>query len=142
MAIIYETQKDFEREKLKDQSKDMYLKSANQGGTGLAAYVLGTIASSFDRNSEKTGILSFVGFGLAVFGVVKVVQSLFTGHKAHSLHLEKERMGPQTVIFPPDVQSGVENGGKECCGKSKFSNVKPTSFREQVEKHLSTLGRE
>lgn len=140
MAIIYETQADFERDKLKDQSKDMFVQSANQVTTGLVSAVVGSLINNY--NTNDSGFMKFAGLMAYTFGAVKIVQSFFTMNKSHNLHLEKERMGPQTVIFPPDVQSGVENGGKECCGKSKFSNVKPTSFREQAEKHLSTLGRE
>jgi hypothetical protein len=140
MAIIYETQTDFEREKLKDQSKDVYMQSASQGGTGLAALVVSSVIDRFNSNDSKA--LHLAGWAAAIFGGVKIIQSFFTAGKAHNLELQKERLGPQTVVFPPDVQSGVENGGKECCGKRKYADIKPTSFREQAEKHLSTLGRE
>ncbi len=140
MAIIYETQKDLERDKLKEQSQDTYLKAANQGGTGLAAFVVSSFIDCFNSNDSKA--LHLAGWVATIFGGVKVVQSLFNASKAHSLELSKERLGPQTVIYPPDVGGHGTAGEKECCGKNKHSDIKPKTLLEQAEKRLSSLGRE
>lgn len=146
MAIIYETKEDFEREKLKDQSNDLYLKSANQSGIGLGAFIFGSIAHDINRGNEKSGILGLVGIGLMAVGAVELVKAFFTGHKAHSLKLERDRMGPHTVIFPPDVATVSDMavvGDNDCCDKKKHSHaVQPKTLLAQAEKHISTLGRE
>ncbi|MEK6747177.1 MAG: hypothetical protein AABY33_09140 [Pseudomonadota bacterium] len=146
MAIIYETQTDLEREKLKDQSTDVYIKSAEQAATGMTSVVLGSLINDF--NNKDSGAMRLASLAASVFGAVKVVQSLFTANKAHNLKLEKERLGPQTIVFPPDghTSSGSSMavvGEKPCCEKGNCDrNIQPKTLLEQAEKRLSSLGRE
>lgn len=138
MAIIYETQKDFEQDKLKEQSKDLYLKSANEVGTGLASALLGSVVSSV--NTKNSTGLGFVSSALNIIGVVQVVRSFFTASKAHNLQLERERMGSQTVVLPPDAP---DIGCQSCSGKAKHSQaIQPTTLLEQAEKRFMALARE
>lgn len=146
MAIIYETQQDFERDKLKEQSKNTYTKSLEQAVIGSGAFIVGLLID--EANPKKNNILWLASLALMVGGGVQGIRSMFTAGKAHSLQLEKDRLGPQTVIFPPDVPVASDmpvagsNSEKACCAGNKCHNVKPTSLLEQAEKRLSELGRE
>lgn len=146
MAIIYETKTDYEREKLKDQSNNTYMQAASQGATGMASVIVGSLIHDF--NNKDSGAMRLMGNVANIFGIIKVVQSFMTGNKAHNLKLERDRLGPQNIVYPPDVPLAADmpvagsNVEKACCAGSKCHNVKPTTLLEQAEKHLSTLGRE
>lgn len=137
MAKIYETQKDFEQDKLKDQSKDQYLKAAGQMSTGLASALGASIVDSINtKNSTGMRVASSL---LNIFGIIEVVRSLFTASKGHDLALKHERMGPQAVVLPLET---VPNGNGESCNKCKHTQtIQPTTLLEQAARTDSTLER-
>lgn len=145
MAIIYETKEDFERDTLKEQSKSTYTQSLEQFSGGAVAVMVGSLID--DYNPKKNNVLWLASVALMIGGGIQAIRSMFTASKAHNLKLEKERLGPQTVVFPPDVPVASDmpvagsNVEKACCS-GKCHNVKPTTLLEQAEKRLSELGRE
>lgn len=135
MAIIYETKEDFERDKLKDQAKDMELKAEKQSGLGLAFVIGGTIVDYLNKKGSSG--LRWTSTALNIVGFVEVVKSMFTSHKAHDLKLQRERMGPQEVIIKGDVppaevlEMAAAHGEKPC---SHCDHHKPKTLLEHAEK--------
>lgn len=144
MAIIYETQKDFERDKLKDQARNMSFKSSEQMGNALAASLLGVFIDS--ANTKKSVGLNIVSGALAAVGIVELVHSLISRSKARDLRLQHERMGPQTVILPPEIPAAVNvmqtMNDKACCGKRYSQTIQPATLLEHAAKPEATLARE
>lgn len=139
MAKIYETQRDFEQDKLKDQVKDTNLRAASHAVVGTSAALLGSAVNNL--NTERSGGLKAVSWALLAVGVVEWVRSLFIASKGRDLAKEHERMGPQTVIFPPEiaVQSamGMSVAGEPSCTTCKHKasrTVQPTTLLERAEK--------
>lgn len=139
MAIIYETKDDLERDKLKEQALETRLRSEKQLSLGLASGFLGAIIDNFNLQNKNSNGLRWVSGILSVFGLVEAVRSIFTHNKAHDLDLKRERMGVQTVVFPPDVPETIvhhDSNDKSCCSRSsKYSDsIKPVSLLDRAEK--------
>ena len=134
MAKIYETKEDFEKDVLKDQAKDLRLQAANQSSYGLALTGLGLGIENFARNLGKTsGWLSLVTIGTSVVGLMELIRGWSTDSKAHDLELKRERLGPETIVLPPDMPLN-DASEKDCgCKFKRFTKTSnPTSLTEQA----------
>lgn len=138
MAKIYETQKDFEQDKLKDQAADMNLKAGSQAILGMSSMVLGSVIN--DYNTKQTGGLKFASLALIAVGAIEFVRSLFTGSKASDLTLKKERLGPPVVVLPPEmggstIVDSAQLDNPSCGCKLKHTQaVQPKTLLEQAVK--------
>lgn len=103
MAKIYETKEDFQRDVLEAQAKDLRLKSERQASSGLGLIGISFAPSVFKLPSWLNIAASIAG----IVGVIDVVRSWFTGSKAHTLELQRERLGPGQVALPADTASPV-----------------------------------
>ena len=140
MAKIYETKEDFQKDALESQAKDLRLKAAHQAGTGSA--MIGTnffIDLWQARRGGGSGLIALASSLLGIVGVVQVVKSFFTDHKAHDLELQRERMGPTRIVLPPDVMLPGDVPEKDCgCKHKRHAASGPTSLIEQAQKTDST----
>ena len=146
MAKIYETKDDYQKDVIKDQVKDLRLEASRQSGWG-ATWIGGSFLTDLWR--EK-GIIrgrgpGLVSAALSVFGIVDIVRSWMTSSKAHTLELQRERMGPSTVVLPPDALSPPQNDGIDpsCgCPLKRHAMSGPTSLIEQAMRGDSVPTRE
>ncbi len=138
MAVIYETKEDFERDKLKDQVKDVSLHGERQASLGLASVIGGTIVDTI--NTKRTGGLRLASIALNVVGIVEIVKSMFTASKAHDLRLKHERMGPQVSVIPSDSEIPTMEPAR-CCNRKHTANIQPTTLIEQAQRPEEPLVR-
>lgn len=99
MAKIYETQKDFEQDKLDEQSKGLHIKSGDEFIEGVGIGAVGSIASYF----SKSRAVALLSSALNLVGIGFMIKSFFTRSKANDLELERDRLGPQHIVLPPDM---------------------------------------
>lgn len=128
MAKIYETSDDYQRDKLADQAKDMRLKAEKQATNGLALIGLSFAPAVFKLPSWLHTVASVTG----LIGMFDVVRSWMTGHRAHDLELERERMGPQHVVLleQPKPEAAHAHGECHACRHSKsHSHLESVSAR-------------
>jgi hypothetical protein len=129
MAKIYETKDDYTKDVLKDQSRDMRLTASRQGERGLGWLGVSFILDLFNARSQNPkGWVRTVAGVTGLLGVIDVVRSFVTDHKVHNLELQKEQLGPQTVVLPPDTMPIPE----ENCDCKFQSKVGSTSLIEQA----------
>ena len=130
MAKIYETKEDFERDKLTEQAKNLRLSASHEAGWG-AVLISGSFLT--DLLTKSTGGWRVLSSALSVMGIIEAIKSLFTGSKAHTLELERDRMGPAKVVMPPDT---VIEEHKDCHCHSKLHKhaVSPKTLLEQAER--------
>jgi hypothetical protein len=91
--------------------------------------------------SKKTGGLRLASVGLSVIGVVEIVKSILTAIKARDLHMQKERLGPQVIAFPPEMGGGMLNEAASYSQSKYTQAVQPTTLLEQAARPESTLER-
>ncbi len=117
MAKIYETRTDFERDALKAQSQRVHRQASDENATGFTLIAAGWIAQLYhDLKPDARGWLLKAGLAAEVIGAVLAIKSWFTRHKAHSLDLDRERLGPETVALPPEM-TGTEKDCAPCAVK-------------------------
>ncbi|MEZ5691779.1 MAG: hypothetical protein R3D71_08970 [Rickettsiales bacterium] len=99
MATVYETQKDYEQNKLKEQASKLNYKAESQFSTGAVSGLVGVAVDNYNlrKASPSTG-LSWAASILNIVGIIQVVRSFLTRNRAHDLSLERERMGPHSYI--------------------------------------------
>lgn len=103
MAKIYETHKDFERDKLEQQSNALELKAQRQSNTGWALMAASLVADGWNMvKATPSRALSWTSGVLSIVGVIEWIQSWRTGSKANDLRMERERLGPARVVLPPE----------------------------------------
>ena len=134
MAKIYETKEDFAKDALKDQAKDLRLKASRQAGTGSSLIIADFFVQMLRASGTiKSGLVGIAGSVMGIGGVVQIIRSWFTDSKAHDLEMKRERLGPETIVLPPDMPLN-DTPEKDCgCKFKKFSNIiNPTSLTEQA----------
>jgi hypothetical protein len=134
MAKIYETQDDFERDKLREQAKDLRLKSEKQVTSGMGWVIVSTIPSLFSR---RPAWLDYLATLVGIVGIIDLVRSWGTSSKAHDLELQRERLGPGVVVLPPRADevalAGAQKDDCGACKHTKLANA-PKSPLDYVEK--------
>ena len=132
MAKIYETREDFERDKLKDQSKDLRIKEHSQSSLGITMVGTSLALDLFRMARPSPGWLRIASNVLSIGGLIEIVRSWFTSSKAHSLELERDRMGPERIVLPAEM-TGAE---KEChtCPDKRYAHIEPRSHGDYAAK--------
>ena len=133
MAKIYETKEDFERDKLTEQAQQLRNDANSQSQIGGAAST-GGLATLIVKNQHESKWISFAAFGLITYGLIESIRSWFTAGKAHTLELERDRMGPAKVIMPPDIAVVEEHKDCQCHSKLHKHAVSPKTLLEQAER--------
>ena len=150
MAKIYETQADLEKDVLKQQAQNLRLQASRQGGSGGGLISLNLFTELWHATGRNLpGWLRTAGNILGIVGIIKIVRSYFTDSKAHNLELQRERMGPTTVVLPPEITvahgaPAQEDGIDPSCGcpLKRHAASHPTSLLEQAMRGDTTLQRE
>lgn len=127
MAKIYESRDDFERDKLKEQAAQQKYNALWH--TANASGFIGLGAALHLLNAKKPrDWITWVGFASIGAGVFEMIKSWFTSSKAHTLELQRDRLGPETIVLPPDM--APPQGGE----KRYLQSVQPTTLLEQADK--------
>ena len=140
MAKIYETQEDFTRDKLAEQAGAMHLKSAQQSEKGVAMIATSFFVDVLNMSMARSrSWLSAVGTFLGIVGMVDVFKGWSTKNKAHDLDMQRERMGPQRIVLPPDVAPELEKDCAPCALKNTFADrAGQKTLAEYAEKPLDS----
>ena len=137
MAKIYETKEDYAKDVLKDQAKDLHLKSEKQAGWGSSLILLNFFVDLLHaRGARVSSLVQTVAGALGFVGIFKFVQSWMTGGKARDLEMQRERLGPEIAILPPDI-TPANTPEKECapCKMKRYAAaLGPTSLMDQAVK--------
>jgi len=147
MAKIYETKEDFEKDVIKNQAKDLRLEASRQVSTGFFLSGAGLFTDILRLRKVIDNRWGLLSQAFSVIGLIDIVRSFFTDHKARDLELQRQRMGPETIVIPPDaLQQELKTDGIDpSCGcplKRYSSALAPTSLIEQAMKGDSTPTRE
>lgn len=143
MAKIYETQTDFERDKLQQQTLQLREKSSREVAGGLTWMVLSSIPEAIrSYKPEGRGWLSFIGAAMNITGIIEVIAGWNTRRHAHKLELEAERLGPQRVILPaePTAEQQAHQYALHEMSRSFSQAIAPTSLLEQAQREDSLTG--
>lgn len=134
MAKIYETHKDFERDKLKDQARDMREVSNSQGYLGTTLFAAGWITRLYNEAARAPrGWVNTLSWALEVVGLVGMVKSWFTSHKAHDLAMQRDRLGPEHVVLPPEMGAAQQQQDCTSCAVKELLSSGSRSPREFAE---------
>lgn len=134
MAKIYQTPADLERDTLKDQVHQKSAEGLSQSVTA-GNFLFGAILSEWirERKPDTRGWMSYLTWGAILVGAVQMVKSWMTFSKAHNLQLERERLGPENVVYPPDMPQSQP--AMLCCqGKSHAAAVGAKTLLEHAQK--------
>lgn len=146
MAKRYDTPEDFQKDVLKDQAAHLRQGASNQALSGFSWMIMSAIPEWIRAaKPEGRGWLSAVSMGMNIIGIAKVVQSWFTGSKAHTLELERERMGPEQIILPSEMGGMSNMGGHESCNECKLkkhtNHIHPHSLIDQATREQGPIAR-
>jgi hypothetical protein len=111
MAKIYQTDEDFQRDKLAEEASRLRLEAEKQSGFGHAISAMGFFGLMMSymkhhpsdpkaTHGKAAGAWLIGGFtGLAV-GVIEWIRSWRTGNKARDVELQRHALGAGTVVMP------------------------------------------
>lgn len=139
MAKIYQTQEDLQRDIVDKQVQRVHNKSVGEAISGIISWAIGDIAHNF-AGSNKFG--SFVGYVAKVFAAFDFVKAGFSGYKAHDLALQREQLGPERIVLPPEPQATHEQAHEQLKSfldhVQKTLPIEPKSLVEQAQRPAST----
>ena len=142
MAKRYDTQEDFERDKLKEQANDLRIKGTQQFAGGMWLIVGSFISDGIrELKPQNRQWMSYLSRGLTFAALIEGARSYFTHREADRLAMQRDRMGPEHVVLPADMSAPSQEQDCSYISKNFTSSVGHQTLLEQAIKSEQPLTR-